>query len=452
MLGAFLLGLSGFFTFISLNLGKIFYMLLAQGRYTFPEELTTFSERLGFLFNLTYSYPWFLVITNVGIIIWFIVEISAINKVRLRPPEWFLKYIILLGLVNFITTNYLSPETRVERGIICLDSQSGNIKWQVSGLLGPPVNQTKLNSPATPTPLIDGERVYAYFGTPGLICADYDGNQLWTNTDLPFDGIHGIGASPVISGDHLIILSAMSVSPYLTALDRYTGKRVWTTNLEPWEGLHGRHRTPLITEYQGRDIIIDWGSSSKPAVSIFDVQTGEMLRSYPTEWRLEGEAVTSVLREGDVLYLSGKAGVHALSLSKIFQQVDPLIWERGLRNKGPNTASPVFHNDMLFMVSDLGMATCLDANTGELLWQEKLEYGQYYSSPVIVNGIVHFSNTRGITTLVACERVFNTRAKNILADGLFASPAIYDDHLFMRTYGRIWCLYDKGDFLSVIEN
>jgi outer membrane protein assembly factor BamB len=220
-------------------------------------------------------------------------------------------------------------------------------------------------------------------------------------------------------------------------------------NLEPWSGLHGKHRTPLITNYQGRDVIIDWGSSSQPSVSIYYAQTGEKISTYPTEWHLKGEAITSVLIEGDVLYLSGMTGVHTLSLSKIVQSVDPSIWETNLRNKGPNTASPVFCNGMLFMVSDHGWATCLDAENGELLWQERLEYGKYYSSPVVAGGFVYFSNIRGITTIVECNRTFNAGAENVLSEGLFASPAIVDGQLFMRTFGRIWCLYDKGDYSTV---
>jgi outer membrane protein assembly factor BamB len=448
VLSAFLLGLSGFATFININLSKIFYFLLAHGRYSFPEDLTTISDRIKFLFDLSFSYPWFLVIANLGFIIWLIIETSKFNKDRIRLPFWFSTYIILLGFLSFITTNYLSQETMVERGIICLDRKSGKVKWQKGSLIGSPVNRTRLNSPATPTPVIDGERVYAYFGTPGIICTDYDGNLLWTNTDLPFEGIHGIGASPVISGDHIIILGGMSVAPYLTAIDRHTGKRVWTVNLEPWSGLHGKHRTPLITNYQGRDVIIDWGSSSQPGVSIYYAQSGEKIGTYPTNWNIGGQVITTVLIEGDVLYLSGMTGVHALSLSKIVQSVDPLVWETNLHNKGPNTASPVFDNGILFMVSDHGWATCLDAGNGELLWQERLEYGKYYSSLVVAGGFVYFSNIEGITTIVECNRSFNTGAKNILSEGLFASPAIVDGQLFMRTSGRIWCLYDKGEYAT----
>jgi outer membrane protein assembly factor BamB len=449
LFGAFFLGLSGFFTFIVINISKIFYFLLAQGRYSFPENLTSFSDRFGFLFNLSYSYPWFLFIANIGFIIWLFIEISRHTKSRNHLPGWFFMYIILLGVLNFITTNYFPHEKMVERGIICLDRNSGKVKWEKSSLVGSPVNRTRLNSPATPTPLIDGERIYAFFGSPGLICLDYDGNLLWTNQDLPFEGIHGIGASPVISGDHIIILSAMSASPYLTAINRYTGKRVWTVNLESWSGLHGRHRTPIIVEYQGRDVIIDWGSSAQPAVSIYDVQSGEKISTYLTKWRLEGEAITTVLIEGDVLYLSGKTGVHALSFSKIIQGVDPLIWEISLRSKGPNTASPVYYDGLLFMVSDHGWATCLDGENGELLWQERLEYGQYYSSPVVAGGMVYFSNIRGITTIIECKRTFSTRSKNALEDGIFASPAIADGQLFMRTTGWMWCLYDKGEFATL---
>jgi len=449
VLGAFLLGLFGFATFININLSKIFYFLLENGRYSFPEELMTISDRIGFLFDLSFSYPWFLVISNLGFFIWLYIETNRFNKARIRLPNWFFTYIILLGFLNFIATNFLPADTKIERGIICLDRKSGEVKWQKGSIIGSPVNRTRLNSPATPTPVIDGERIYAYFGTPGLICTDYDGNLLWTNSDLPFEGIHGIGSSPVISGDLIIILSAMSKAPYLTALDRHTGKRVWTANIEPWSGLHGEHRTPLITNYQGRDIIIDSGSGFRPIVSTYDAQTGEKISTYPTEWGFGGEYITTVLIEGDVLYLSGKVEFHALSLSKLVQGVNPFIWKTKLRSRGPNTASPVFYDGMLFMVSDNGWATCLDAGNGELLWRERLEYGIYYSSPVVAGGNVYFSSIQGITTIVECKRIFNAGARNVLSEGLFASPAIVDGQLFIRTLGRIWCLYDKGDYATI---
>jgi outer membrane protein assembly factor BamB len=445
---AFLLGLSGFATFININLSKIFYFLLANGHYSFPQDLTTISDRFGFLFDLSFSYPWFLVISNMGFFIWLFIETSRFKKTRIRLPFWFSTYIILLGILNFIFTNYLPAETKVERGIICLDRKSGKVKWQKGSIIGPPVNRTRLNSAATPTPVIDGERIYAHFGTPGLICSDYDGNFLWTNTDLPFEGIHGIGSSPVISGDLIIILSAMSKAPYLTALNRHTGKRVWTVNLEPWSGLHGEHRTPLITNYNDHDIIIDCGSGFRPTLSIYYAQTGEKICTYHTKWELGGEYITTVLVEGDMLYLSGKSEVHALSLSKLVQGVDSFIWKTNLRSKGPNSASPVFYNGMLFMVSDHGWATCLDAGNGDLLWRERLEYGSYYSSPVVAGGNVYFSSIQGITTIVECKRIFNTGARNVLSEGLFASPAIVDGQLFIRTLGRIWCLYDKGDYAT----
>jgi outer membrane protein assembly factor BamB len=165
-----------------------------------------------------------------------------------------------------------------------------------------------------------------------------------------------------------------------------------------------------------------------------------LLWEAPFRYTGGGEAVNSMLTDGDSLYACSAGGAQARSLSQMAQKREGLLWRTELKGRGPNTASPVLCNGLLFMVSDNGEATCLDARDGRLLWQERLPGRIWMSSPVAVGDRILFSNGDGATVVVAAERQFRILAENRLDAAIYASLAPADDQLFIRTTKDLWCI------------
>ncbi len=430
---AFILGLGGFFVFVATNIMKPLYLSIFYEGNFFPGHVATLRDKLWFLVNPVSSYPWYLFIVNSGFLLWLYLFTRKDTSVD-RASVKFASLLIFLVCISFYGANYLKSKPAVDYGIIAIDRSSGEILWQKSGLTAEPPNTTRFNSQASPTPIADGERVYGYFGTPGLICYDYEGNRLWARAELPFEGIHGIGASPVIAGDNIIILSAMSKAPFMAAINRYSGETSWRVDLKSWEGLHGEHRTPTIARHDGRLLIIDWRSGANKTLNIFDASDGVRLTSYPTPWPLTGEAMTSVIVNEERLFLTNRIGVFALDLNKLMAgDEDCLLWQANLGSRGPNTASPVHLNGMLFMVSDKGWATSIDTDNGEILWRARLAQGNYFSSPIAANAMIYFSSTGGVTSVVRAGKEFELLKANKLDGQLYASPALVDRQLIIRS-------------------
>ncbi|MBN1671011.1 MAG: PQQ-like beta-propeller repeat protein [Kiritimatiellae bacterium] len=345
---------------------------------------------------------------------------------RLAPPA--------VALIAFADLNYLGVVPVLTRAVLCMDRESGSTRWVAEGLKGPHVPVSRDNSPATPTPVSDGTRVYAYFGTPGVLCVNMKGEVLWTNRDLPFEGVHGVAASPVLCGARLIILSDMPGAPYLTALDTQTGERVWTANRAPWKG-HGCHCTPTAVTLGGQPALIVRGWWD---VTAYAAQSGAVLWQIGVPGKQSGERVASVLVDGDRLYVPNEDQVSALSLAAIAKGDPTPVWTTNMKRRGPNTASPVLRHGLLFMVSDHGYVFCLDTETGKVVWRSRFR-GTHYASPLATDEAVYLCGNTGRVTVVACSREYRKLAENDLFEPMFASPALADDRLFIRTKAHLWC-------------
>ena len=344
-------------------------------------------------------------------------------------------YVVLFtALTAFIGSNYSTVSNVLVRSIVSLDRDSGHIRWVCEGLAGPQSQMHRYNSPATPTPVTDGDQVCAYFGTAGVMCANAEGKLLWTNTELPFESVYGVGVSPVLSDRIVIIASGTPASPYVSALDARTGQQLWrreqTGNLSIGSGTS---RTPLVHEINGSKIVLVWGWD---ALRGFDLHSGDELWKYPTP-RAAGDMVASIIADRDTVYLPYPGWVDALSLSKLMRGENPIVWESV--DGGANCSSPVLSHDMLFTVSDDGTATGLDAKTGKLQWVETLD-GDYYSSLVAVGQYVLFTNHAGLTTVVAAEPKFRKVAENDLAERVVASVAPVDRRVFIRSEENLFCI------------
>jgi len=357
-----------------------------------------------------------------------------------RPTPVFRAAALALGLTQLFAVCWLSGSRTLVRAIVCVEEETGKIVWTCEGLAGPEGPLHRLNSPATPTPVLWKDRVFAFFGSAGVMCCSTKGNLLWTNEAIRFTSPYGAGASPIVAGETLVVVSAAPPNPRIYGLSCESGKIVWQTDMRLGSAgipFWGQSRTPLVKKVRGRDTLLVWGFDG---LAGYDLEDGRFLWCYPIG-NGGGDMVASPTADGERVYCAGTRETIALALSRLGSGDDPIVWRT--KTPGTNCASPVVHRGMLFLVSDNGIASCLDARTGERLWRARLR-GEYYASPVAFGDAVLFCNAAGATTVVAAERSFREIRTNDLQDQTLATCAPVNGHLLMRTSGRLYCLQSEA--------
>jgi hypothetical protein len=342
-----------------------------------------------------------------------------------------------LTLLYFVYASYVPKAPHLDREIVAVDRQSGVIRWISGGLTGPSGILHTENSPASPTAVSDGERIYAYFGTPGLLAVDGRGRRLWINDRLPFRSREGVASSPILWHDEVIVLSESDLGGYLAAVDCKTGKLLWrTARGKKMHSFAGNCRTPCVKRIAGREVIVVWGFED---LSGYDPATGRELWSHTVgDLGTGGNPVASAVSDARHLFLVGPSKTLCLDSEKLAGSGTAIAWEQWA-DDGAQCSSPVVKNGLLFAVSDNGTAYCLDAGTGKSLWSHDMQE-QHYASVTAIRDRIYFSSTRGRTTIVACDRTYRVLARNDLGEPIFASPAPVDGDLFLRARKHLYCL------------
>ena len=373
-----------------------------------------------------------------SIALWCLMQVFSKRLPPVRPHRLFSPGVLTMVVLCLLVANYVGWKESYVRAILCVDRTTGAIKWQREGLAGPKATTHLDNSPASPTPVIHRGKVYAYFGTPGLMCTDMQGNLLWSDSNLSFEGIHGVASSLVADNDHIIVTSTNAKAPYVTALHAETGARLWTVKLAEWSGIHGEHSTPLIAYLNDTKVLLNW---CKRRLAATEVSSGRELWSFQTEGNFRGEAVATIIQKDNTVYLPSRGDFAAIDISAMASGGSAReIWRTNMRGKGPVTSSPVLHKGLIFMVSDWSYASCLSAGSGELLWQEKLSRDAYYASPIVMGDNVYFFNRSGLATVIACESTFRQVGQNAIPGDIYATPAPVDGRLYIRTTTGLWCI------------
>jgi outer membrane protein assembly factor BamB len=331
---------------------------------------------------------------------------------------------------------------RFHRIVLAFDLATGEELWQTELFTAPEEPKHRMNTFAAPTPVTDGERVYAYFGEV-LAALDLDGQVLWQQQVDPrfiAESHYGAASSPVLTEDAVILFQDREVvaddqQGWLGAFSKEDGEELWRIH---WNNSCCSYSTPLVIDRgTGEEVLVAHSGS----VASYSAATGEEL------WR-EGvpinQLVSSPVLEGDVLGISG--GAHGVRHTRFFrlagsgaETTREMLWEDP--RQAPHTASPVLYNGLFFAVTDKGVVTCWDAQTGEVYWQERLEQWHNRNSLVAGDGKVYVPSTWGRTTVLAANKEFELLAQNDL-DGskCNASPAIADGCLLLRTGGHLWCI------------
>jgi outer membrane protein assembly factor BamB len=282
------------------------------------------------------------------------------------------------------------------------------------------------NSLASPTLIIEGDRVYAHFGADGTAALSTDGKILWKTT-LPYDSMHGNGASPTLYRDLLIINCDGADQAYVVALDKNTGKPRWkTSRRRPYDQSYS---TPLVIRVGDRDQLISVGAfratAYNPATGaeIWRVSYGDGFSNVPRPVYSHGLVfIPTGFQEATMLAVR-PTGSGDVTKTHIAYSID-----RG----APFTPSPVIVGDELYMVSDIGVATCLDVATGKIHWQRRIG-GNYSASPVFADGRIYFLSEEGVATVIAPGKEFRSLARNELEGMTFASIAVSQGALFIRS-------------------
>jgi len=315
-----------------------------------------------------------------------------------------------------------------------LDARSGKLLRRIDLLsVDDPTPIHSANSYASPTPVTDGQRLYCHFGALGTVALDIDTGQILWKKRFLVDEITGPGSSPVLWRKLLIFPCDGTDAQFVVALHADTGEVAWRTSRPPIASTDGKHRrafsTPLVVNHQGVDHVVIPGAQW---VVSYDPATGG------ERWRVnfgDGHAIVPrpVHRQGVVYICTGynKPRLWAIDVGGMGDVTETHVrWT--YEKQVPEISSPIVVENELYFVSVIGVATCLDAVNGTLVWQHRLG-GNFGASPLAAGGAIYFTNQDGLTTVLRAGREYAEIARNPLPRMILASPAVYQDSLLIRT-------------------
>ena len=331
------------------------------------------------------------------------------------------------------TVNVLSE---VSLRALRIDPETGNIIHNIEVIRKrKPQWVHNLNSYASPTPFIDGNRLYLHFGAYGNACLDSNsGKIIWKNTQKELWVMHenGPGSSPLIWKDLMIFHLDGSDRQSVVALFKDNGKIAWQTTrsgqMQENPQLQKSYSTPIVEIINEKPVLISCGADW---VYGYNPETGKEI------WKIKygilgfSNVARPIIGHG-MLYISTcfmKAEIHAYHYKGLDKP--KLAWK--VTKGAPKMPSPILVGTQLYIVNDGGILTCVDAISGELIWRERLG-GEFSASPTYANGMLYFSDREGKTTVVKPGNEFHIISENHL-DGTphMASLTPFEDSFLLRT-------------------
>jgi outer membrane protein assembly factor BamB len=310
----------------------------------------------------------------------------------------------------------------------------------------------KLYDLASPSPVTDGERVIAHFGTGDLAAYDFAGKELWKRNLQADHGRYtvwyGHANSPVLFGDLVInacIQDSLADEPdrtpadsYLVAYDKRTGERRWKAlrKTEAKAEQCDAYTTPLLRTVNDRRELVVMGGNQLDA---YDPATGRQL------WYLTGldggRLITGPTAGGGLVFATRgmKGNLVAVRPDGNGRQPEAsIVWQQ--RQSTADSSSPVYHNGLLYWITDNGILNCVDAATGQPRWDSPRLAGDFKASPLVAAGRLYFLNLSGRCTVVAAGPKFEKLAENAIDDETIASPAAADGRLYLRGRSALYCI------------
>lgn len=330
------------------------------------------------------------------------------------------------------------------RWLIDLDAKTGKQRW--ARAIG--MNRSKKHqksSWASSSPATDGKQVYVTFADKEnyLVAAyDFQGELRWRRNLGPFESQHGLGVSPIVVDDLLIVQNDQDGPSSVFALDCATGSTRWVTS-RAFRDQSTSYSTPLVLRKAGQSPQLIFASGAM-GISSHDLQTGSLL--WQTEPFPLRTVASPVYAEGLLIASCGQGGRYgvlqiAVDPEKLDDQGRPV--ERWRREKLiPYVPTPIAYNGLLFEWSDQGIITAADLKTGKDVWTRRLG-GNYSGSPLCIDGKLYGVEEGGKVTVIEAGPEFKELGGTDLGDGSHATPAVANGRLYLRTFSRLKCLSAK---------
>ena len=380
---------------------------------------------------------------------------------KCKLPEWGCSTPAIWGDAIFLTTHV------EDRDLILLKiNKAGKIEWQRKVGTGSAarLDDVRLkkdderrhqkfhpdHNMASPSPITDGEVVIVHFGNGDLAAYDFKGNQLWQRNLQKDHGDYtiwwGHSNSPVLY-QNVVISVCMQDSckdlpgepspSYVVAHDKLSGRQLWKTmRMTPATTEYcDSYVTPIIRTVEDRVEVVVMGGRMLDA---YDPMTGKQL------WHLSdligNRTITGAVGAHGMIYITQgmKEPMLAVKPRGLGERSrKDIVWK--LEQATPDSPTPVVWGEHLYLVTNDGIARCLNAHTGRIVWKERLK-GEYRASPVAVDGRIYFLNTKGLCTVVSASPRFDRLTENQLDDATFASPAVADSKLYIRGKKSLYCI------------
>ena len=390
---------------------------------------------------------------------------------------------------------------------ICLDRASGKILWRRESPRPRSEYHQPTNTPASPTPTTDGSNVFVFFGDFGLLSYGPDGNERWRTPLGPFNNVNGHGSSPILVDDKILLICDQDTNSFLIALDKNTGRVRWKTDrpeatrgyctpsvYRPAQGpveviVPGSYLVESYAAETGQKLWwvrgIAWQVKSTPVIDedkIYvntyeqggegdppeDIPPYEKVRAEfdhdkdgklsaaeaPSEYVRKRWATLDLNKDGYMderewnFYRARRAAENVLVAIRTGGRGDltdgNVLWR--YRKSLPNTSMPLLYKETLFLIKDGGILQSLDPATGALQKNGRLRgaLDRYFSSPVGADGKVYFTSESCKVSVINAAGEWELLALNDLDDECFATPAIADGRLYIRTRNTLYCFADRA--------
>lgn len=414
---------------------------------------------------------------------------------------------IVVGDRILLTT--FQPATR-ELATVALDATTGKPLWRRAVVPGAIEQTHSIGSPATASPASDGERVFAFFGSYGLVAHDLEGRPAWEQRLGPFQDEYGAGSSPIVVGDRVILLQDHDTDSFLAAYDTATGRQVWRV-ARP-DAVRS-YSTPVLWEHQGhpellvagalelagydpadgrrlwgvtglariviptpnpagdrvfiaswtpggdasrritlpswKDALEKWDRNHDDQLARDEIDDPEILDRYfrmdldrsgrlnEPEWNRHAEVFRRA-RNALLAIRPPAAATPGTGPATRSAGDDAILWShaRGV----PYVASSVHDRDAVWMVKDGGIVTRLDADSGRVVYEERLPGpGNYYASPVVGDGRVYFVSQAGVVSVIDAAPAWKVVGSHDLHEKVFATPVFHGAQLLIRTEAALYC-------------
>ena len=327
---------------------------------------------------------------------------------------------------------------------VCIDFVTGKIVHDLPLFeVDKPQFTHATNSYGSPTPYVEEGRVYIHFGAYGTACLDTrTGRKIWERRDLECDHWRGPGSSPIVYDGLLYLTFDGFDVQYITALDKMTGKTVWRKDRNVDFGTTDgdakkAYSTPILVKDEGRELLI---SPFASATIAYNPKTGEPV------WTVRHGGMNAAGRPlfgNGLLYITTADGPNPLIAIPPKGEGDVTANIAWRTNKSvPKRPSQILLGELLFMMNDGGVASCLDARTGHEIWTKRYG-GDYWASPLYADGLIYCFSQSGTIPVFKATREFEQVAENKLDEGFLASPAVAGKSLILRSKSHLYRIERK---------